>query len=137
MRTAGADEYLEVLWDILAARSPAGVKEIADRLGISQPSVVQMLDKMKNRGLVRYEKRTGVNFTAKGARRARAIVRNHRLMEVLLVRVVGLQSEGAERAVCGAEHHLSEKAADSICTFLNHPRHCPHGNEIPRGKCCP
>jgi DtxR family transcriptional regulator, Mn-dependent transcriptional regulator len=25
---------------------------------------------------------------------------------------------------------------DALCTLLEHPRKCPHGHSIPKGKCC-
>jgi DtxR family Mn-dependent transcriptional regulator len=31
---------------------------------------------------------------------------------------------------------LSPEATDKICTFLGHPRTCPHGAPIPPGPCC-
>jgi DtxR family Mn-dependent transcriptional regulator len=34
------------------------------------------------------------------------------------------------------EHILSSEVTDSVCTFLGHPTHCPHGKAIPRGRCC-
>jgi DtxR family Mn-dependent transcriptional regulator len=37
---------------------------------------------------------------------------------------------------CKMEHILSEELTESVCTFLGHPRTCPHGKPIPRGECC-
>jgi Mn-dependent DtxR family transcriptional regulator len=41
-----------------------------------------------------------------------------------------------EQQACKFEHILSPEATDKICTFLGHPRTCPHGAPIPRGACC-
>jgi Mn-dependent DtxR family transcriptional regulator len=41
-----------------------------------------------------------------------------------------------EQQACKFEHILSPEATDKICTFLGHPRTCPHGAPIPRGGCC-
>ena len=138
MESASVDEYLEALWEIMSrGKLPARVKEVSEALGVAPPSAVQMLSKMNSRGLVRYGRGSGVRFTAEGRRKARALVRNHRLIEVLLVKVVGISPEEIEHVACSAEHHISERTADAICAFLGHPRTCPHGKEIPRGKCCP
>jgi DtxR family Mn-dependent transcriptional regulator len=34
------------------------------------------------------------------------------------------------------EHILHEGLEEAVCTLLGHPRYCPHGGEIPPGKCC-
>ncbi|MFQ6134544.1 MAG: iron dependent repressor, metal binding and dimerization domain protein, partial [Nitrososphaerales archaeon] len=34
------------------------------------------------------------------------------------------------------EHHMTEEFADALCTLMKHPRKCPHGNPIPKGRCC-
>jgi Mn-dependent DtxR family transcriptional regulator len=41
-----------------------------------------------------------------------------------------------EQQACKFEHILSPEATDKICTFLGHPRTCPHGAPIPPGPCC-
>jgi Mn-dependent DtxR family transcriptional regulator len=41
-----------------------------------------------------------------------------------------------EQQACKFEHILSPEATDKICTFLGHPRTCPHGAPIPPGVCC-
>ncbi|MEM2874838.1 MAG: metal-dependent transcriptional regulator [Candidatus Hadarchaeales archaeon] len=138
MESVSVDEYLEALWALTSERGRSvRVRDISRSMKVAPPSVVQMIDKMRNNGLVRHDRRRGVSLTKRGERRARAVVRNHRLMEVLLVRVVGMDPDDIEHAVCGAEHYLSERSADFICTFLNHPEVCPHGDKIPRGECCP
>ena len=78
-----------------------------------------------------------IYFTEKGRKRAEDIIRRHRLAERLFVqtfRVVD-EHEVAEQA-CRFEHILSPEATDSICSFLGHPRTCPHGSPIPAGPCC-
>ncbi len=71
-----------------------------------------------------------------GEERARAIVRRHRLAEVLFAEVLGADLEDAEESACEFEHTLTERVVDRVCTFLGHPPKCPHGKPIPRGSCC-
>lgn len=138
MPSVSIDEYLEVLWVIRIERDQAAkIKNVAKQLSIAPPSVAQMFEKMRARGLIKYDKRSGANFTGKGKRRARYIVRNHRLMEKLLVDAVGVKPSKVEHIACGAEHYMQEEVANAICTYLGHPRECPHGDPIPKGKCCP
>jgi len=41
-----------------------------------------------------------------------------------------------ELAACRMEHIIDPEVTNSICTFLGHPRRCPHGRAIPYGDCC-
>jgi putative ABC transport system ATP-binding protein len=78
-----------------------------------------------------------VEFTAAGRRRAEDVIRRHRLAERLFTDSLAMDSETEiEQQACKFEHILSPGATDKICTFLGHPRTCPHGSPIPRGQCC-
>jgi DtxR family Mn-dependent transcriptional regulator len=66
----------------------------------------------------------------------RAVIRRHRLAEVLLGQVLQVSEASADDTACQFEHLLSEDVTDSICTFLGHPPTCPHAKAIPRGDCC-
>jgi Mn-dependent DtxR family transcriptional regulator len=79
-----------------------------------------------------------VNLTGQGRQRAGDIIRRHRLAERLFTDSLAMDSETEiEQQACKFEHILSREATDKICTFLGHPKTCPHGAPIPPGKCCP
>ncbi len=78
-----------------------------------------------------------VELTDRGRQRAADIIRRHRLAERLFTDSLALDSESEiEQQACKFEHILSSEATDKICTFLGHPRTCPHGAAIPPGPCC-
>jgi putative ABC transport system ATP-binding protein len=78
-----------------------------------------------------------VELTDRGRQRAGDIIRRHRLAERLFTDSLAMDSETEiEEQACKFEHILSPEATDKICTFLNHPRTCPHGAPIPPGECC-
>jgi len=78
-----------------------------------------------------------VELTPRGRERAGSIIRRHRLAERLFTDSLAMDSESEiEQQACKFEHILSPEATDKICTFLGHPRTCPHGAPIPRGVCC-
>ncbi len=111
----------------------AKVSIIAKLLNIKQPSVVQMLRKLHRRGYVIYSDGKA-KLTDKGEQMGMQMVRNARLLEVLMKNTLKIDLD--EEMVCGMEHHMSKDFADAICTLLNHPRVCPHGYTIPGGRCC-
>jgi putative ABC transport system ATP-binding protein len=78
-----------------------------------------------------------VRLTPRGRERAGSIIRRHRLAERLFTDSLAMDSETEiEQQACKFEHILSPEATDKICTFLGHPRTCPHGAPIPPGPCC-
>jgi hypothetical protein len=78
-----------------------------------------------------------VELTRRGRERAGSIIRRHRLAERLFTDSLAMDSETEiEQQACKFEHILSPEATDKICTFLGHPRTCPHGAPIPPGVCC-
>lgn len=77
-----------------------------------------------------------VALTEKGYRRARGLIRNHRLAERLLADVLNLDNQEIETTACHYEHMLDRGASESVCILLGHPRTCPHGKPIPEGECC-
>ena len=78
-----------------------------------------------------------VELTDRGRRRASDIIRRHRLAERLFTDSLAMDNEAEiEQQACRFEHILSPQATDKICSFLGHPRTCPHGAPIPLGPCC-
>jgi len=125
--------YLKAIWHIKERNEPVKISTIAKMLNVRQPSVVQMLKKLSERNLVKYNK-AGVSLSESGEIIGSSMMRNSRLLEVLMQNA--LKIEINEEMVCGIEHHMNEQFTDALCTMLNHPRKCPHDNEIPKGNCC-
>jgi DtxR family Mn-dependent transcriptional regulator len=125
--------YLKAIWHIKERKDEVKISTIAKILNVRQPSVVQMLKKLDDKQLVQYNK-AGVTLTENGERIGSSMMRNSRLLEVLMDSA--LKVEINEEMVCGIEHHMNKQFTDALCTMLNHPRKCPHDHEIPLGECC-
>jgi len=125
--------YLKAIWHIKEKNEPVRISTIAKMLNVRQPSVVQMLKKLSERNLVKYNK-AGVSLSEEGEMIGASMMRNSRLLEVLMQNALKIEID--EEMVCGIEHHMNEQFTDALCTMLNHPRKCPHNNEIPKGDCC-
>jgi len=125
--------YLKAIWHIKERNEPVKISVIAKMLNVRQPSVVQMLKKLNEKELVEYNK-AGVILTETGEKIGSSMMRNSRLLEVLMESA--LKVEVDEEMVCGIEHHMNIQFTDALCTMLNHPRKCPHDHDIPMGECC-
>jgi len=127
--------YLKAIWYIRERGKEVKVSSIAKLLNIKQPSVVQMLHKLNDASLLDYKRgNIVVEMTPKGERIGKQMIRNTRLLEVLMRDA--LKMEVDEEMVCGIEHHMKNIFTDALCTLLKHPRRCPHAHNIPLGKCC-
>jgi len=100
-------------------------------LEVTPPSVTQMIQKMAERGYVKYLKGRGVRLTKKGWRVAVDVLRRHRVAERLLVDLLGVSWEEAHKVACRWEHLLTPEMCDRILARLEGPATCPHGNPIP------
>jgi len=125
--------YLKAIWHIKERNEPVKISSIAKMLSVRQPSVVQMLKKLNVKNLVNYSK-AGVKLTEEGEKVGTKMMRNSRLMEVLMESALKVKIN--EEMVCGIEHHMNKQFTDALCTMLKHPRKCPHEHEIPPGECC-
>lgn len=102
-----------------------------------KPFVNPCHDALKPTGVSTGEGSMIVELTSRGRQRAADVIRRHRLAERLFTDSLALDSESEiEQQACKFEHILSPEATDKICTFLGHPRTCPHGALIPPGPCC-
>lgn len=125
--------YLKAIWHIKERGEDVKISTIAKMLNVRQPSVVQMLKKLNEKNLVNYNK-ASVTLTQDGERIGSNMMRNSRLLEVLMDSALKVAID--EEMVCGIEHHMNKQFTDALCTMLKHPRKCPHDHVIPMGECC-
>ena len=125
--------YLKAIWHLKEQGEDVKISSIAKKLNVRQPSVVQMLKKLNQQNLVNYNK-AGVTLTEEGAKIGASMMRNSRLLEVLMDSALKVEID--EEMVCGIEHHMNKQFTDALCTMLKHPRKCPHDRDIPMGECC-
>lgn len=126
------DDYLTTIYrldhdegqDVIAVR-------LADRLGITPPSVAGMLKRLQRDGLVQVDSRKFIRLTAEGARRAEQMVRRHRLAECLLTDVLHIEWWRAYEEAHLLEHGISDITEARLYEALGRPAHSPFGYPIP------
>ena len=125
--------YLKAVWHIREKGGDVKISTIAKRLNVRQPSVVHMLKNLSKRELVNYNK-AGVTLTENGEKIAASMIRNSRLLEVLMASALKIDID--EEMVCGIEHHMNKQFTNALCVMLKCPSKSPRGRDIPMGECC-
>ena len=104
---------------------------IAERLHQSGPTVSQTVNRMERDGLVTVEGDRHLQLTDLGRSHAVAVMRKHRLAELLLVNVIGMPYEEAHDEACRWEHVMSDAVELRVYELLGKPSRSPYGNPIP------
>ncbi|MCE1247722.1 MAG: metal-dependent transcriptional regulator [Firmicutes bacterium] len=126
------DELLESIWDL---REKGKVTSNHFEESGAGKVILKNMNLLQSRLLVKLQD-GHIKFTDEGEKRARNIVRRHRLTERMLTDLFEIPHGNIEAPSCEFEHILSDEVTDSICSFLGHPPKCPHGKPIPPGECC-
>jgi DtxR family Mn-dependent transcriptional regulator len=106
----------------------------AGAMNVAPGTATAMVKALAESGLVDYEPRGGVRLSAKGEKLALHVLRRHRLVELFLVEVLGLDWAEVDEEAEELEHAISDKVLDRIDRLLGHPQVDPHGDPIPTAK---
>ncbi len=127
-----SDDYLTAIYrihndegqDVIAVR-------LADRLGITPPSVAGMLKRLQRDRLVQVDARKVIHLTPAGLQRAERMVRRHRLAECLITQVLGVPWWRAFEEAHLLEHGISDVTEPHLYETLGRPTRSPFGHPIP------
>ena len=125
MISHSAEEYLEAIYFFNEKRELAKNTDLAKRLNVSPPSVTQMIKRLADDGLVKYQPYKGTALTGIGIAHAQKVVRKHRLLERFFHDILGMDKEKVHNEACRMEHSLSDEAAIALCRALDNPATCP------------
>ncbi|MER7165934.1 metal-dependent transcriptional regulator [Micromonospora sp. NPDC000207] len=123
--------YLRTILELEEEGVPPLRARIAERLRQSGPTVSQTVARMERDGLLTVEGDRHLTLTDQGRTSAVAVMRKHRLAELLLVNVIGMPYEEAHEEACRWEHVMSDAVEQRVYDLLNRPTRSPYGNPIP------
>jgi len=111
------EDYVELIADLMAAHGEARATDIAKRMGVTHPTALKCITRLKREGLVTSRPYRGIFLTEAGQALAQRVRARHRLMvEVLLA--LGVPGEAAEADAEGMEHYASEATLAAFSRFL-------------------
>ena len=129
--TRAQQDYLKALYLLGGGERPVPTSELAQRLGISSPSVSEMVTRLSAQRLVEHDRYRGQQLTRDGRKVALELVRHHRLLEMFLVQILGYSWDEVHDEAERLEHVISERLEQRIYELLGRPDIDPHGHAIP------
>ncbi len=109
--TETAEDYVELIADLIEATGEARSVEISARLGVSGPTVTKTVGRLQRDGLVESRPYRSIFLTEAGWEMARRCRRRHRIVLEFLLSL-GVDEETARIDAEGMEHHVSERTLD-------------------------
>ena len=124
-------DYLKAIHRLGGADATVSPVDIAERLAVRAPSVTGMLKRLAEAGWISYEPGRGARLTERGISEARRVIRRHRLVELFLARVLGLDWSEVDAEAEALEHAISPRLEQALAAHLGEPLEDPHGHLIP------
>ncbi|MBU3210478.1 metal-dependent transcriptional regulator [Clostridium algidicarnis] len=128
--TDNKEDYLKAVYNLGGHIKQVNNKDIAKVLGVSSPSVSEMIKKLLEEGYLEYTPYKGIRLTEYGKKEAISVIRRHRLWEVLLVEHLGYSWHEVNEEAEKLEHVTNLKLEKRLDKYLNYPKACPHGSPI-------
>lgn len=129
------ENYLKAIFKAQAAQGEdkrlVSMGQLAASLEVVPGTATTMVKALAESGLVDYEPYAGVRLTGAGKRLAALVLRRHRLMELFLVKVLGMSWAEVHDEAERLEHAASDQLIDRIDAMLGRPSTDPHGDPIP------
>ena len=110
--------YLETIYILESNHGHAHVVDIAERLGITKPSVTKAMDQLKKEGLIDKEAYGHITLTEKGEAVSKKIYYKHCIVTHFLKKSLGLSSKEASINACRMEHIITDEMLEAIEAYV-------------------
>jgi DtxR family transcriptional regulator, Mn-dependent transcriptional regulator len=132
------ENYLKAIYvgetHLVGAQKLVPMGQLAAALGIAPGTATTMVKTLAEAGLAIYEPYAGVRLTPAGEKLAAAVLRRHRLVELFLVQVMGMNWDEVHEDAEQMEHVVSDRLIERIDEMLGRPEFDPHGDPIPNAE---
>ena len=123
--------YLRTVWELEEEGITPIRARLVERLGLSAPAVSETVARLDAEGLLHVGGDRTLELSEAGRHLAMSVMRKHRLAELLLTDIIGLEWEQVHLEACRWEHVISDAVEQRLIALLDNPTTCPHGNPIP------
>jgi len=129
--STAVQDYLKTIHALGGVDQRVLPNEIAQALKVTAPSVSGMLRRMADSGWIEYQPGRGAQLSEAGRAEARRVIRRHRLVELFLTKVLGLDLSEVDQEAEALEHAISPRLEQALATYLGEPDEDCHGHPIP------
>src|SRR5688572_10148783 len=129
--SSAVQDYLKAIHRAGGGDRVVSPNEIVLAMGVKAPSVTGMLKRLDEAGWIEYKPKEGARLTPEGLAEALRVIRRHRLVELFLTRVLGLDWSEVDVEAEALEHAISPRLEQAIADHLGEPLEDPHGHPIP------
>ncbi|MCE7886104.1 MAG: transcriptional regulator MntR [Alphaproteobacteria bacterium PRO2] len=117
-QTETAEDYVELIADLIEAHGEARVVDLSERFGISHATVNKVIMRLKKEGLVNAQPYRSLFLTDKGKQLAAACKQRHIIVFEFL-KSLGVSEKTAEMDAEGVEHHVSQETLRAFQKFID------------------
>ena len=125
------EQYLETILELEESGISPMRARLVERLGVSAPAVSETVKRLEREGYLTLDSERVLHLSEDGREYATAVLRRHRLAELLLVEVLKVPWSQVHEEACRLEHAISDNLEAHLVKLLGDPGACPHGNPIP------
>lgn len=136
MATSTVEDYVKciLLEEQVQTTELVSMGQIAVALSVAPGTVTSMVKTLADSGLASYEPYSGVRLTSAGRQLALHVLRRHRLVELFLVQVMGIDWSEVHAEAELLEHSVSDLLINRMDEMLGKPQVDPHGDPIPTSQ---
>jgi DtxR family manganese transport transcriptional regulator len=120
-QTETAEDYVELIADLIEQKGEARLVDLADYLGVTKPTVTNAIQRLQRDGYVESAPYRAIFLTAKGRDLAATSRDRHRVVREFLI-ALGVEAETADADAEGIEHHVSEQTLTAFRRFVGRSR---------------
>jgi Mn-dependent DtxR family transcriptional regulator len=127
--TKSVEDYLEVMYNLEMEKGVIKIKDIASKMKVKPPSVVEALKKLADRDIISYEPYTDIKLNKKGLEIAEDVIHKHEILKNFL-HILGVDMKTADEDACSMEHVLDGSTIKKLKKFAEFTEIWPYANEF-------
>ncbi len=108
-----AEDYLEAMLVLGERNGYIRAADVADRLGVSRPSVSVAVRRLRENGYIRVGEDDLISLTDSGSAVARGVYERHRVLTGLFTQL-GVDPATAQSDACRVEHDISDATFEAL-----------------------
>jgi DtxR family manganese transport transcriptional regulator len=120
-QTEVAEDYVELIADLIDETGEARVVDLAGRLGVTNATVNNTIQRLQRDGFVTSKPYRSIFLTDKGQELATISRERHRVVLEFLV-AMGVDPQTADADAEGIEHHVSDATLEAFRSYLRKSR---------------